>query len=575
MDRGRTLQVGDGTAVAHPLLPSLAVSLGGRLPLLVNAPKSSQALGIIPHWVIVDSVSAHVIHRPIDSQKYWSSFAITTDDVEFLYSYIIELGYPISTDKLALALLKHRVEQENSKLRERWEGCTVYQPKAHYAVGDRLVFPALQFATGRVIALRPGRHPELGEFEVIRVAFDDGQQREFAARFPHSHRLNQMDVSDFFSHAQSPEALYAANGERVRAALSAALEQNKEFIRIGDEWFLRAMMAEINIGHLNLAEAVLDMANGGPLTTDVILRDLSLPTEIGQKVQEASLNAALAADPRFDEVGPDNKPAWFLRRLEPPEVLTVPEPLRAVRFFGQADLSDQMLALARELDDELDFDEAASVEPAQSVRVILTFPHLRAGTLGWSRRVASVLPPSRKPRIAFRLRDPMARQTFTAWAVREGRYIWGLGEWFKTNRLAAGAYIDLTRSEAGDVMLLIDYVRRRPKREWVRVASVRDGRLHLETAQRPVYCDVDELMAVFVDDPQAFDALRERPRDVRQAVREAFSEIAKLSPQGNVHVRTLYAVVNLITRCSPTDVLAALVASSAYVPIGDHYWHLA
>jgi hypothetical protein len=246
-----------------------------------------------------------------------------------------------------------------------------------------------------------------------------------------------------------------------------------------------------------------------------------------------------------------------------------------VRFFGQADLSDQMLALARELDDELDFDEAAPVEPAQSVRVILTFPHLRAGTLGWSRRVASVLPPSRKPRIAFRLRDPMARQTFTAWAVREGRYIWGLGEWFKTNRLAAGAYIDLTRSEAGDVMLLIDYVRRRPKREWVRVASVRDGRLHLETAQRPVYCDVDELMAVFVDDPQAFDALRERPRDVRQAVREAFSEIAKLSPQGNVHVRTLYAVVNLITRCSPTDVLAALVASSAYVPIGDHYWHLA
>jgi len=32
--------VSDGTAVAHPLcdLPSLAVSLGGRLPLLVNAP---------------------------------------------------------------------------------------------------------------------------------------------------------------------------------------------------------------------------------------------------------------------------------------------------------------------------------------------------------------------------------------------------------------------------------------------------------------------------------------------------------------------------------------------------------
>jgi hypothetical protein len=524
--------------------------------------------------VIVDNASAYAIHRPTESPRYWSAFTITADDAEFLYGYILELGRPLSIDALALALIQHRIERENAELRQRWEGRNVYQPKECYTVGAQLVFPALQFATGRVIAIRPGRHPELGEFEVIRVAFDDGQQREFAARFPHPHRLNQTDVTDFFSHAQSPEALYAAHGERVRAVLGAALEQNREFIRIGNEWFLKAMMAEVNIGHLNLAEAVLDMANGGPLTTDVILRDLSLPPEIGQKVQEASLNAALAADPRFDEVGPDNKPAWFLRRLEPPEVLTIPEPLRAVRFFGQAALSDQMLALARELDDELDFDEAAPVEPAQSVRVILTFPHLRAGTLGWSRRVAGVLTPSHKPRIAFRLRDPIARQTFTAWAVREGRYIWGLGEWFKTNRLAAGAYVELTRSDAGDV-ILIDFGRHRPKREWVRVASVRDGRLHLETAQRPVYCDVDELMAVFVDDPLAFDALRERPRDVRQAVREAFPEVAKLSPQGNVHARTLYAVVNLITRCSPTDVFAALAASGAYVSIGDNYWHLA
>jgi hypothetical protein len=34
-------------------------------------------------------------------------------------------------------------------------------------------------------------------------------------------------------------------------------------------------------------------------------------------------------------------------------------------------------------------------------------------------------------------------------------------------------------------------------------------------------------------------------------------------------------VVNLITRCSPTDVFAALAASGAYVSIGDDYWHLA
>jgi hypothetical protein len=47
-----------------------------------------------------------------------------------------------------------------------------------------------------------------------------------------------------------------------------------------------------------------------------------------------------------------------------------------------------------------------------------------------------------------------------------------------------------------------------------------------------------------------------------------------LSPQGNVHARTLYSVVNVITRSAPRDVFAALTAAGAYVPVGDNYWHL-
>ena len=48
----------------------------------------------------------------------------------------------------------------------------------------------------------------------------------------------------------------------------------------------------------------------------------------------------------------------------------------------------------------------------------------------------------------------------------------------------------------------------------------------------------------------------------------------KLSPQGNVHARTLYSVANLATRSAPQDVFAALVASGTYMPVGDNYWHL-
>jgi hypothetical protein len=163
---------------------------------------------------------------------------------------------------------------------------------------------------------------------------------------------------------------------------------------------------------------------------------------------------------------------------------------------------------------------------------------------------------------------------FVIWLVKDGSYIYGLADWYRQNDLPAGAYLELSRGPTGNVVL-IDYRRRRPKREWVRVAANRDGHLRLETAQRAVACEFDELMSVFVDNTTALDGLRgDYPREVAQAVREAFPEIAKLSPQGNVHARTLYAVVNVITRASPIDVFAALQASGAYVPVGDNYWHL-
>lgn len=524
----------------------------------------------------MEKVLDRVIHRQTQTSDYWSAFTVTADDAEFLYSLLLETGKPQRIDVLVLALIRYRVEQENAALRRQLTSNNFYQPKKDYEVGQELVFPALGFITGRVVEKRKGNNPDLGEFDVIAVQMKDGSCREFAASYHRAHRLNEEDVAAALDATplKSPEALFETYGEHVRAVLNEALEKNNEFIRIGDEWFLRAMMAEVNIGHLNLAEAVLDMANGGPLTTDVILRDLGLPLDVSHNVQEASLNTALAADPRFDEVSLNDTPAWFLRRLEPAEVREMPAPLRVTRFPGRVTIGDDLVALARELDDEQEFDEDAPVESLRSATLILTFPHRRAGTLGWSRAAASVLPRALKPRIPMRFKDRVTHKEMTVWLVREGRYLWGLAEWFKAHDLPAGAYIELTRSDAEN-MVWIDYRRRRPKREWVRVATVRDERLHLETAQRAVACEVDELMSVFVDDPRTLDVLRVgRPRDVMQAVREAFPEIAKLSPQGNVHARTLYSVVNVITRSTPTDVFAALTASGLYAPVGDNYWHL-
>jgi hypothetical protein len=517
-----------------------------------------------------------VIRRQAQTSDYWFSYAFSPEDAEFLYGFLLEEGKPKRTSELALAVIRHRIDLENAALRRQLSSDKFYQPKRRYQVGEQIVFPALQFAIGQVVSTRSGSNPDAGEFEVMCVELAGGKRREFAASYPYPHRLNDQDPSTLLDSAllKTPEELYELYGEHVSIVLNDVLDKNPEFIRIADEWFLRAMMAEVNIGHLNLAEAVLDVASGGPLTTGVILRDLGLPPDMASNVQEASLNAVLATDSRFDEVSLNDTPAWFLRRLEPAEVRQMPAALHATHFAGTAALDEGLAALAKELDDELELDPDEPLETKPSATLILTFPHRRAGVLGWGYAAASVLPKSPKLRFPMRFKDRVTGKEMTVWLVRDGGYVFGLADWYKANEIPAGAYIELAQTDAENVVW-IDYRRRRPKREWVRVASVRDGRLHLETAQRAVACEVDELMSVFVDDPRTLDALRgDMPRDVSQAVREAFPEIAKLSPQGNVHARTLYAVVNVITRAAPTDVFQALIASGIYTPVGDNYWHL-
>jgi hypothetical protein len=285
-----------------------------------------------------------------------------------------------------------------------------------------------------------------------------------------------------------------------------------------------------------------------------------------------SLNGALASDERFDEVSVTDEPAWFLRKLEPPEVRNRPSMLEG-DLKADGDVDEVHLAIARNLDDELDYDPAAPVESAESASVTLLFPHRRSGTLGWGRQLDAVLPQSSKQRIPITFKDRANGKQFTVWLVRNGRYIWGLADWFKTNDIPTGAEIQIART-AQPGTFTIDAKRHKPRREWVRHASVRGSKLHLETAQKPTTCSADDLMAVFVDDQRALDSLWTSSRDLVGIVRECFPEIAKLSPQGNVNVRTLYAVVNLVARASPRNVIAALITMGGVYHMGDGYWHL-
>ena len=98
-------------------------------------------------------------------------------------------------------------------------------------------------------------------------------------------------------------------------------------------------------------------------------------------------------DGRFDEVGPAGEVLWCLYRLEPEGVREVPLHLNYFPVeYDRSILSDEMVALEKQLDDELSDDDLTSEEGLREVTISLIYPHLRAGTLPLSNRVHSLLP---------------------------------------------------------------------------------------------------------------------------------------------------------------------------------------
>jgi hypothetical protein len=111
---------------------------------------------------------------------------------------------------------------------------------------------------------------------VIQVEFGNGIKREFAANID-NHLLNQppkiTDESDQFDR----ESVLEQYSDDLTDILEEDLATNPDFVRIAGRWFPRAILVDTNVGHLNLAEAVLDEAGGGPYLPPLYLNRLSNP----------------------------------------------------------------------------------------------------------------------------------------------------------------------------------------------------------------------------------------------------------------------------------------------------------
>jgi hypothetical protein len=524
-----------------------------------------------------------VFQRKTQSANYWGEgLRFTADDVAYLAEAVLDEGRPFGTDELVLALIEHRCRQEEAEIREELAKGALYQPSDDFEIGQRLVFPAFDFAVATVVDKRAGINPEHGVFNVIKVKFEGRRKlREFAAALDTPHDLNVDDGGDSLLDGEgllTPAALrdnVAGDLDQRLAGYLRSLAEG-DFVEVGGEWLLADMQAEVNVGHLNIAEALVEMA-GRPMPSQQLLEEFDLPAEVVPEIALFSVNRALEEDARFDNIGVAGKSLWYLRRLEPEAAVEVPEALRyAPLSYDRSALSAPLLRLEWELGDEWSEEVAEPAPPAAPTATVpLLHPHRRAGTLPLSFRTAGLFPSDDSLRSMVTMVDGRWGQRFTGWVVHDGRYVVGLGDWFDQHKVPVGAYIVLGRGQQ-DGEVVVDIRPRRMRREWARMARVEDDNLVFEMRKMPIACEYDEFMVVEAVDVEALDELRHSPRwadlDLPELIDVVFPELLKLSPDGTVHAKTVYSALNMVRRLPPGPVFAALLGNSAYLSAGDGFW---
>lgn len=516
-----------------------------------------------------------MIHAQTQMPGYWGEqFSLTDSDIEQLYNHLIEVEEPQTIEQLVMTLISNRVDEEIRSIRRVAKGHVVYQPHNDYQIGDKLLFPAMEFMQGTVSAVREGFNPDEGSFNVIKVDVKD-KSLEFASSYKAAHILNLgygVDVIDLID--SNADDLFKQYGASVRKKLYRQLSKHSDFIELGSLWFVESLLVEIDTGHLHLSEAILEMYEGGPLRADDILTHLDLDPATSIGVQRFSLDYAMLNDDRFDNVAAEGQFTWFLHRLEPEGVIKTPARLKYDPIpFNREMLGALLLQLEHELDDE--WSDLKVVKASDSAQIVLTFPHRWAGTLPFNNHVSSLFEnaDTRRQRIVFV--DDETGAEVIGWVVPEERYIFGFKDWFDDNKIPVGGYLHLV-SSADPGVINIGFDRRRPQREWVRLATVSDNKLKFELKRRSIGCGYDDLLIVGTEVVTAVDALWRRidatDRSIASLLAEVFPSLAFMSTQDTVHAKTLYSAVNMLRRVPPGPIFAELVRNPAFQTVGDHYW---
>ncbi len=518
---------------------------------------------------------------------HWArNFAVDKDDIEYLTNLLLERETPLETETLAHALVETRINKEVATLRQQYEDARIYDPARSYPIGQKLVFTEFDYETAVVVGVRTGNNPDYGDFSVMAVKFDDDDLnagddlREFASELKAEHDLNLDNDGDenFGSISDlNVDDIMSASGREITKKLDEKLHASPDLIYMARKWFPRDLLMDVNVGHLNLAEAVLDISGGGPMKTESILNEIGGLGKAPIALQVFSLNFALNQDDRFDEVGPTGEVLWHLTRLEPDEVQRTPLMLRYTPIEYDTNLlSPELLSIEAELDDEHTLTDVP--EEINETQITLTYPHRRLGTLPLSDRTAVIFPTARQtPRVAFSLIDGQDGEEYPAWVVRKDRYVYGLAKFYRKHKLPIGAYVTVTKGEDSD-KVVVNFKGHKPRTEWIRLIVPKGEQITFENHKRAIGAEYDDLMILGAEDLAGVDALftnaQQQKKSLVAILRSIIPPLGALTPQGTVHAKTIYSAVNVLRRCPPGPIFAVLVANPDFQNVGGDYWKL-
>jgi len=513
------------------------------------------------------------------NETYWQDFSVGKKDIENIYNLLLEKAVPLSANEILDYLISNRVKHELDAFQKQKSSLgKVYLPKDEFKAGEIISFPALNMEKGKISSVRDGFNPDFLDMKVIDVEFESGKSRSFASHLE-NHPLNLIQDLPENDPNLDPVLVKENFGEDLIQRMEEALKQNDDLVKIAGSWFPRSLLVDVHIGHLNLAEAVLEEAKGGPISTINLMKQVELTANADEKLLEFSFDLALQEDGRFDEVGPSGQTFWFLKELEPLDVKEVPLFLKySPKEYSFEDLDKFMEMFEGNLYDELETMETPGLL-AEKASISLTFPHWRSGTLPLSKSLKKMFPSAYEaPRVLFTFFDPQENERFSGWVVRASKYICGLDKWYQKHELMPGSIVAVEKSKIpGEI--IIKFEKSRQNKEWLKTVLVgSDQGFVFAMLKHPLTANFDERMAIAIPDVAALDEIWKNhvfeKESIDKTIIRVLRELAKLNPQRQVHAQELYAAVNILRRCPPSLILFHLLNNDQVEHLGDLYFRI-